>query len=146
MEPLIRRQTGKVLIIEDDLVYRELIATVLEDAGYQVIQASDGPTGLAVLENEDPPNIILLDIRLQGMNGWNFLSRKQRIAKAAMIPVVVMSGEPPPRAPRGIVAWLEKPVGCDALLRLVRPFCAMNARAAEGLGAPSANIQPLEHS
>jgi len=125
-------------------VYRELLATVLEDAGYQVVQASDGPTGLAALENEDSPNIILLDIGLPGMNGWNFLSRKQRIAKVAMIPVVVMSGKPPPRAPRGIVAWLEKPVGCDALLRLVRPFCAMSTPP-EGLGTPVVNLKPLAH-
>jgi len=127
-------------------VYRELIATVLEDAGYQVVQASDAPAGLAVLEGEDNPNIILLDIRLHGMNGWNFLSRKQQIPKAAMIPVVVMSGEPPPRAPRGIVAWLEKPVGCDALLRLVKPFCAIAPRLPADQGTPTGNTgKPLEH-
>jgi len=145
MEPLIRRRAGKVLLVEDDLVYRELLATVLEDAGYQVVQASDGPTGLAALENEDSLNIILLDIGLPGMNGWNFLSRKQRIAKVAMVPVVIMSGRAPPRAPRGIVAWLEKPVGCDALLRLVRPFCAMSTTS-EGLETPAVNLKPIAHS
>ena len=59
---------------------------------------------------------------MPGMDGLSFLATKARIPAVAAIPVVVVSGSAPRDAPRGVVAWLEKPCLYDALLRVLRPW------------------------
>jgi len=111
----------RVLVVEDDPVAREMLATVLEEEGYCVTAACDGRAALRQLR-EHAANVVVLDIAMPDMNGWAFLAAKARIPDAAAIPVVVVSGSTPPRSTKGIFAWLEKPFGFDSLLRVLKPW------------------------
>ncbi|MDE2405172.1 MAG: PAS domain S-box protein [Sphingomonadales bacterium] len=72
-EPTPERAAGAagevVLVIEDEFLVRGLIVEVLEELGYRVIEANDGPTGLDVLQTDQPIDLLLTDIGLPGLNG-----------------------------------------------------------------------------
>lgn len=78
-----------VLIVDDDTALRKSVAVYLEDSGFDVLQAGDGPLGLKILENETP-DVILLDLRMPEMDGLEFLSGVQK--KYPDLPVIVVSG------------------------------------------------------
>jgi CheY-like chemotaxis protein len=81
-----------VLLVEDDDDERYALAALLEDADYQVLQAPNGAEALRMLEAlPDPCDIILLDLMMPIMNGWDFRRMQKRRAALADIPVVLMS-------------------------------------------------------
>lgn len=108
-------------MVEDDAQLRDVMAVVLRTEGYEVAGAEDGQSALDRLR-EQLPDVIVLDMGMPGMDGLSFLATKARIPAVAAIPVVVVSGSAPRDAPRGVVAWLEKPCLFDALLRVLRPW------------------------
>jgi len=110
-----------VLIVEDDSMARELLAAVLEEEGFTVTEVAEGRAALRRLR-EHLANVIVLDMAMPVMNGWEFLAAKAQMSKTARIPVVVVSGSPPPRLTPGVVAWMEKPVDFDVLLRALKPW------------------------
>ncbi len=88
MEPN-RCLSAKVLVIDDEELIRESISTYLEDSGFDVLQAGDGPAGLKVAADEDP-EVILLDLRMPEMDGLDVLAEvNQRMPET---PVVVVTG------------------------------------------------------
>lgn len=78
----------KVLIVEDDKFLAELISTKLDKEGFSVVAANDGETGLTKAK-EDKPNIILLDIMLPGMDGFEVLENLNK--EQSRIPVIILS-------------------------------------------------------
>jgi DNA-binding response OmpR family regulator len=109
---------ARVLIIDDDADIREAVSEVLSFEGHEVIAASDGEQGL-VRCRQARPDLILLDLMMPGMNGWDFLRAMRRDASVAATPVVVVSALG--RVPELPVAgFLPKPFGLDALVSLVR--------------------------
>jgi len=82
----------KVLIVEDDKFLSELISTKLDKEGYDIILANDGEQGLKKTL-EEKPNIILLDIMLPGMDGFEVLENLKRHTDPAIknIPVIILS-------------------------------------------------------
>ena len=84
------QKTQTVLIIEDEGDIRHFIARVLELEGYQVLSAGDGPAGLALL-HENEVSLVLLDLRLPGMDGWTVLREIKRDEALSVIPVVVLT-------------------------------------------------------
>lgn len=80
----------KILIIEDDDVLRELITKRLVLGGYEVSQAIDGITGLKTA-GDQKPDLVLLDILLPGMNGFDVLGKMKKDADLAKIPVIILS-------------------------------------------------------
>jgi CheY-like chemotaxis protein len=116
-----------VCVIEDDDDIREVIAEVLMDRGYEVLSAVDGASALECLHAcRTPCCLILLDLMMAGMNGWEF--RRQQLADPtlASIPVVLMTGAGNPvRADEqlGTAGALEKPLDLDELLTRVSSFC-----------------------
>jgi len=115
--------SGTVLVIEDDHDVRVAVRNTLEDEGYRVISVTDGQRALDLLERiGEPPKLILLDLMLPVLDGWEFAARIRAIARFAGIPVVAMSAYD--RAPpAGIVAFLRKPIRHDALVQLVERYC-----------------------
>ena len=89
--PAVRDNTGtKVLLIEDDRFLRELIAQKLEREKFQVMQAVDGEEGLRKLV-EQKPNIVLLDLILPGLSGFDVLKKIKESPENAAMPVVILS-------------------------------------------------------
>src|SRR5262249_14819313 len=107
---------------EDDHDVRVAVRLILEDAGYVVESATDGHRALERLERDDPPALILLDLMMPGMDGWEFAKRLRAHPQLRNIPVVVISAFnqlPPPN----IVAFRRKPLKFDAILQLAERYC-----------------------
>src|SRR5919206_1695644 len=83
---------GEVLVVEDDFAIRETLRELLEDEGYRVAWAANGKEALARL-HERAPRVILLDLMMPVMDGWEFRVAQQRDPALASIPVVVISAD-----------------------------------------------------
>jgi CheY-like chemotaxis protein len=104
------------LVIEDDPDMRSLLVLMLEDRGHHVLAASDGRQGLDLLRHESP-DLILLDMKMPVMDGWEF-ARQYRATHDSVSPIVVMTAAEDPRQRAeevGAAAWLGKPVELDLL-------------------------------
>ncbi len=80
----------KLLIVEDDKSIRDLYSLKLEKSGYEVFQAEDGGKGLDMAKKE-LPDIILLDVMMPVMNGFEVLKALRKNKDTAEIPVVILS-------------------------------------------------------
>jgi CheY-like chemotaxis protein len=114
-----------VLVVEDDLDARESLCALLETEGYSVRSASHGKEALRILR-ESGACIVVLDIFMPVMNGFEFLLEKSRDPDLAKLPVVVVSADA--AAARrasggGVTAALTKPVDHERLLALIRDHC-----------------------
>ena len=79
-----------ILIIEDDKFLRELIVRKLKDEKYQIVEASDGEEGLEKVK-KNPPDLVLLDLILPGIDGFEVLSRIKEEHALSSIPVIILS-------------------------------------------------------
>lgn len=106
-----------VLIIDDDRDSREAMAEALSLEGYFVATAANGAEALACLRTGYHPHVILLDLMMPGVDGWDFRTEQKRDAALAQIPVVVISGVG--KLVDGEYA-LRKPIDLAALRTLLR--------------------------
>jgi CheY-like chemotaxis protein len=107
-----------ILIVDDDVSELDALSDVLECAGYSTTCAQNGKQALDLLRRTPSPALILLDLNLPVMNGWQFLDRKRNDPALVKLPVVVISGASRER-PQGAVGFLQKPISVPALLKLV---------------------------
>ena len=80
----------KILIIEDDKFLRELIAQKLIKEGYDIAEAIDGEKGIKAVE-EEKPDLVLLDLILPGIGGFDVLAKMKEDPKMAQFPVIILS-------------------------------------------------------
>jgi CheY-like chemotaxis protein len=117
-----------VLVVEDNEDIRESVAEVLRMEGFYVHTASDGKDALQKLENLSEP-LILLDMMMPVMNGWEFLEARKAHPVYRDYPVVVVSAVPAGKAlvqDTGLVhaeGLLEKPINIYNLLKVVQSYC-----------------------
>ncbi len=116
----------RVLVVEDHAITAGSLAMLLRMDGHEVQVAADGPTALRAAQ-ESPPDVVLLDIRLPGMDGWEVGKRLQGQAMEKKPLLIAMTGcqpdfDPQRSAEAGIDLHLLKPVAPDALQRLLRRF------------------------
>src|SRR2546423_5348970 len=109
-----------VLVVDDDPQVRELVRANLELEGYTVREAGSAAEGLGALE-EQAPDLILLDVMMPQMDGWEMLRRVQERHGIGSIPVVMFSGKFDERlqaqaTQRGAQAFVGKPFDLQALL------------------------------
>ncbi len=112
----------RVFVIDDDEDIREVLSQVLTARGYLVDTAAGGSEALARLRSGPPPALILLDLRMPGMSGWEFRREQRRDPAIADIPVVILSGgagSPMERMTLDAADVLYKPVDLDELTRKV---------------------------
>ena len=131
--------TRDVLVVEDDADLAALLQMILGDAGYAVRTAADGAQALSRVA-EAMPALILLDMRMPVMNGWEFARTfADRYGRAAPIIVVTAAENARARAAEiGADDWLEKPFDLDAVLGAVARLVGGDARTgATGASAPS---------
>ncbi len=117
--------TRSVLLIEDDAHTRDAMSELLAGAGLRVIASDEGRKALE-LAGFTRPALVVLDLAMHGMDGWEFLERRGEVPALEGVPVLVVTastGEPP----RG-TAVLRKPVDPGELLATIRRM----------LGAPGA--------
>jgi two-component system, chemotaxis family, sensor histidine kinase and response regulator PixL len=111
-----------ILIVENDIGLRAALSDVLELAGYPTRCAQNGREALDLLRTPPWPGIILLDLNLPVMNGWQFLVQKRNEPALVKVPVVVMSDTSTER-PQGAAGFLRKPINTLTLLRVIGSYC-----------------------
>ncbi|WP_437280277.1 response regulator [Sorangium sp. So ce375] len=124
-------KTGRILVVEDDLDIRSILTQLLMFEGYDVEEAADGAEALALLRRDGPPALILLDLMMPVMDGWQLRAELQRDPELASIPVVIVSADVrvEQEASRLRVAGLlKKPLQIEPLLELVHRICGEPAR------------------
>ncbi len=125
-----------VLIVEDDTDIRDALCQILEEEGYRVLGLSHGRDALDYLRENPAPQLLLLDLMMPVMNGWEFREQQLQDPRLSSIPVVIISADGGARreaASFRAQGFLLKPVELDDLLATVARFC----RPGEGL-APAA--------
>jgi CheY-like chemotaxis protein len=115
-----------VMLVEDEDDAREILATALEDAGYQILRANNGAVALTLLQsNENRCDIIVLDLMMPIMSGWDFRRKQREDRRFSHIPVLLMSagahidtvaGE------LGAAGFVSKPVEIPDLLKSIRKY------------------------
>lgn len=116
----------RLLVVDDDVELCESMVDALTDAGYEPVTAGDGLRALLLSRDGEAPRLILLDLMMPDMNGWQFREQQLRDQKTKDIPVVVMTASRDLRRhPVQADAFLFKPFTLDDLLeqvhRVVRP-------------------------
>lgn len=111
----------RVVVIDDEAPSRWLLALLLREQGAKVYLASDGQSGLKLVD-EHRPDLVILDILLPGMNGWEVL---QRLRKSSDVPVVVLTSTSTPESEAkclnaGADDHVAKPFQRDVLLARCR--------------------------
>jgi two-component system cell cycle response regulator DivK len=115
-----------ILYIEDDFQNRILVRRVLEAYDFQVIEAEDGPTGIQ-LAQEFNPDLILMDINLPQMDGYEITQRLKGMNKLANVPIVamtanVMKGDREKTLAAGCDGYIQKPIDVDRLPDQINGF------------------------
>jgi DNA-binding response OmpR family regulator len=127
-------ELGRILVVEDDTVIREVLADALSDEGYEVRTAVEGREALDVLPTWQP-DLVILDVMLPIMDGYTFLQERRRRDLAPGVPVLLLSGSrqalDPAMVAAGASLAIAKPFELDHLFasvgRLIEP-----ARGSQG--------------
>jgi CheY-like chemotaxis protein len=118
---------GEILLVEDDEDIRQHLALILERKGYRVASAADGRQALDYLRNAAPPPcVILLDLMMPVMSGWEFREAQRADPRLVSIPVIVLTGHGLATAEEralDVAGYLIKPFALDDLLFAVERHC-----------------------
>jgi len=112
-----------ILLVEDDATLRETLQGALQERGYKVEVAEEGEAALAWLHREPRPALILLDLMMPGLDGWDFLARRRLDPSLPAIPVVVISGQllgPERDSVLPADGFVKKPIDMEELLSEVQ--------------------------
>jgi len=124
-----------ILVVDDEPAILDMISELLGFEGYQVVTTSQGSAALARAK-ADPPALILLDLMMPGMSGWQVIAALKASPQTRAIPVVVLSARrdlPTTAKELGIVTFLAKPFDIDELIGIVRQYADSSA----GSGVPN---------
>ncbi|MGH9519279.1 MAG: response regulator [Terriglobales bacterium] len=115
---------GHVLVVDDEQSVRVMLQSQLVDEGYDCQVAASGAEALDMLRQKDAPEVIVLDLKMPEMSGFDFL-RQTQTQIGHGFGVIVMTGDPEPGLKERATAFgaftlIEKPVVMEELLRLIR--------------------------
>ena len=115
--------SSTILIVDDDSDVRRALTELLEDEGYAVAGAANGRAALEMIRGGIRPSIILLDLMMPGMNGWDFRSAQLRDPELSGVPVVVVTAsgfnQEAIRTELGSIELVSKPIQPTKLLDLI---------------------------
>lgn len=118
-------QRRLVAIVEDDVEFRNMLRELLEEEGYRVIALANGAEALAALRGNVAPNVILLDVSMPVMDGFDFLRHRSEDPKLAAVPVVLVTNAKPHERPTvGVSDVVRKPIDIDEILFAIKRYCA----------------------
>ncbi|HEY0711763.1 MAG TPA: response regulator [Polyangia bacterium] len=132
------RRTGSplIFIVDDDLDHTAICRELLEARGYLVEEVGDGRKALARLLDPDreQPALILLDLSMPLMDGWQFLAIMKSYIRLHLVPVVLISAEEPRLEPERhgtIAAQLRKPYDAEQLLAIASRYVPLTSASAD---------------
>ena len=113
-----------VLIVDDEADLRDMLAEFLTLEGFETWAVANGREALDYLQSGLTPQLILLDLMMPVMDGWEFCRRRHADPGLSVVPVIVLSAlDHAPSACIDVAAVLKKPLDFDRLLELVRFYC-----------------------
>lgn len=112
---------GSIMVVDDDPALREALREILRQEGYEVRALPNGQAALDHLRSGARPDLILLDLMMPVLDGWQFRSKQVLDPRLAEIPVVVMSAASLEIAPSG-VELLPKPMSAEDLLEVASRY------------------------
>lgn len=121
------RPAAPILVVEDDDEVRRALVALLQSDGYTTVEAADGVSAFRLLRSGAVrPCLIVLDLMMPRMDGWDFCAAQQQDDAFASIPVVVMSAHPlaSQAARLGTAAVLLKPADPAKILEMIAQHCA----------------------
>lgn len=115
--------TDQILVVDDSPDNVFLIQTILEEEGYEIATAENGVSALAQIE-QSPPKLVLLDVMMPGMDGFEVTKRLRENTKLPFIPILLITAHDKPSVAQGLDMgaddFIRKPVEVDELLARVR--------------------------
>jgi two-component system cell cycle response regulator DivK len=116
----------RILVIEDTEDNRHIVRDLLTSVGYEIVEAVDGPQGVATAEAEHP-DLILMDIQLPEMDGYEATRRIRAIPNLAQVPIIAvtsyaLSGDEAKTREAGCDGYVAKPFSPRQLLAKIREF------------------------
>jgi len=115
----------RILVVDDSAAIRQSITYVLQQGGYEVIEAKDGQDGLDTLTKMEMPDLIITDVNMPNLDGIGFIRRVREQIKFKFVPIVVLTTESQgdkmnEGKEAGATAWIVKPFNADKLLAVVK--------------------------
>ena len=117
---------GSVLIVDDDAAIREILAEALREEGY-LVRSVDSCTGALSMLEQSRPSVILLDLMMPILGGWQFLEIVKSNKNLSAIPIVIITASD--QAPREYKV-LKKPFDLDQVLAVVLEICGPAVQSA----------------
>ncbi|MEZ0227609.1 MAG: response regulator [Planctomycetota bacterium] len=119
---------GTILVVDDEAAVREVLRETLEFEGYSTADASNGREALEWLKNNPPPCLVLLDLMMPVMNGFDFLEAVQKDPALRSVSILIVSATTREKLEEtarrtGAVGVLSKPLQLAALLEAVAQHC-----------------------
>lgn len=113
-----------VLVVDDDQSIREVLEMMLELEHYNVLLAANGKEALDALAGcTTPPCLIILDLMMPVMNGWQFVEAKEKVEAYSKIPIVVITAFREKADTIKADAVLLKPIEYEGLLKVIQNYC-----------------------
>src|SRR3954466_11560866 len=115
-----------VLVADDFEATRDAIVTLLQTKGHEAVGAESGPDALDLFQAGLRPCVVLLDLRMPGMDGWETWERMKALPELAKMPVVILSGgkaEDTRARTVGIRQFLRKPIDGRDLVTTIEKYC-----------------------
>jgi len=115
-----------ILLVEDDRDLRESICQALEQEGFRIASVENGREALEYLRANDAPCLVLLDLMMPVMNGWEFRDAQMGDPKLSEIPVVILSADARTATKAeslGVRRYLRKPIQLEQLVGVVGDYC-----------------------
>lgn len=122
-----REAAGRCLvaIIEDDAEFRNMLRELLEEEHYRVVAVGNGAEALETLRGQSLPNVILLDVSMPVMDGFDFLRFRNDDPQLSAVPVVLVTNAKPHERPTvGVNDVVRKPIDIDEILFAIKRYCA----------------------
>src|SRR4029450_6966796 len=124
---------ARILVVDDEAEIRRSVRMILEHEGYDVLEASSGFEGIALVEKESP-DLVFLDVKMPGMDGLEALPRIRAVSET--LPVVIISGHGTvstavEATKAGAFDFIEKPLASERVLLTIRNALDQTRRANE---------------
>ena len=124
---------NKILLVEDNELNRDMLSRRLQKRGYEVVMAVDGETGVSMAQSE-APGLILMDMSLPGIDGWEATRRIKAQAATRHIPIVALTAHAlPGERDKALVAGCDdfdtKPIDLPRLLQKIETLLGQGPRA-----------------